>query len=223
MNNNKMSIKRFNKNKSKNQSNRYRIDLRREASLLGVPVRKTVRYNELIYSILGSQNLLCNTSSSNYWNLSSLSIAGDFTPYLSTHQMFKLNSITLKLTRVISETALSNVYVGGATNLYVAPFPTSYSTVISAGVINNQENSITVPPFYNRSISRTYPILNASLARTSAGISYTVNLREWCNMANLQYATGQISVAGNFPTNATTGTALYEMEVSADFTFAVPI
>jgi hypothetical protein len=207
----------------KGQNRQVKLTLPRQTSLLGVPVKKTIRYNELITSVFGTQNLVCNTSSQNYWNFSSLSTATDFTPFLNTHQMFKISSITVKITRIISESQLSIVFTGGAANLYVACFPIFYTTIIPVNTVNNQESSMTMPPFYNRSISRTFPILNASLARQSGGVSYTVNLHEWCNMANLQYATGEIAVAGVYSNNASVTTGLYEMEISADFTFAVPI
>jgi hypothetical protein len=208
---------------ARSKQNKRKPNLRtRELSLLGVPVKKVVRTNELISTNAGSPFLKFASTSDNYWNISSLSTTADFGLYVNNYQLFKMEWLTVKITRVCSETVLSTIFPDGVTNLYIPFMPILFDSPQNSSA-TEIESALTVYPFNNRSVSKTFPMVNATMTRVALGISYSVNITNYTQINQLVAATGQIVAVGLYPGNATSSTAIYQAEISAGFIFAAPL
>jgi len=215
----KNNIKYLKKNK-RNKRKNYKPKL---YNVLGVPVHKVIRWNELISSTSGDVTLQFNSGGTNYFPLSNFSSATDFTPYLSTHALFKMFSVTVKVTRIVPESILATIYPNGIPNIYIAYYPTYNGDTLSTSAITNQESAITVMPLNFNAVVKKFYTPNLPVTRFIDGQFYAINLQEWNDMHSSVAINGQLSIASNLTSAATATKSLYELEISAEFAFCCPI
>jgi len=169
----------------------------------------------------GSSQLLSNTSGAPYLNLSSLSTSDDFTNYSASYQLFSLTKLHVLVTRVANDTEVANASPNFVANVYFAYQPTAVSSTTYDPTTN--ESALCFPPYYNRSIKKTWTIPDITSTRTVLGVDYAVNLRNKCPIDFLACCTGQIAFKGiTAAVPTTTSTNLYQLQIMAEVIFYAP-
>ncbi len=196
-------------------------------TIKGLVMKRSLTFTDSISCVSASNSYVFGLSGAAYSNIWQLLSGSEFASLQADYQAFRMISLQVEVTRVLSDVALNTCFPNGVPTLGLVYYPTLQSVNLGSSTVLENDSIQLVSPFDITIRTKNHNVPNIDCVATDGTTQYIVNPSRYL-ATNFVSTTppiypGQISCATIVAANAAASKVVYQVKIIAFFEFAYPL